>query len=190
MLGAATIEVGAERDSHGRTPIRILRGANERVKERRSLIRVWADREDLFELIDREHDALARPRARERVGNVRRAKRAFELGNRMLARPHQQHAPPGASGQNASRERRQHARAQDRRFAASRGADDPGERATREPGNEVGDDLLTPEEIVRVAHVEEGEPLERAHDDATVLLRRPAGPELKRRVPRQDRSFE
>ena len=61
--------------------------------------------EDFFELIDHKRDALARLQACNGLGNVRRAKHAFELRNWVLARPQDQQTPTVASGQYTSRER-------------------------------------------------------------------------------------
>ena len=105
MLAAAAIKVGAERNNHGRTAIGIERRAHQRVKEQRAHLGVGAGSEDLLELIDRKHDPLARPQARKRLGNVCRAKCAFELCNRVLSRPQDQRTPTGASRQNTSPER-------------------------------------------------------------------------------------
>ena len=80
--------------------------------------------------------------------------------------------------------------AEDRRLAAARGADDTGERSAREPGNEVGDDLLPSIEVIRVADVEERKTLERAQHDTAVPVRGHARAELKRRVVHQDCAFE
>src|SRR5205085_10592701 len=83
---------------------------------------------------------------------------------------------------------------EDRRFAAARRGDETDERCGGEPGNKVGDDLLPSIEILRVADVEEREPLERADHDTTVIVRRSdperARAELERRVLLQDRAFE
>ena len=105
ILAAAAIEVGAECNNHDRAPIGIEHHADERVEEHRSFLGVLAGGEDFFELIDHKRDALARLQACNGLGNVRRAKHAFELRNWVLARPQDQQTPTVASGQYTSRER-------------------------------------------------------------------------------------
>ena len=139
---------------------------DKRVEEHCSFLAVLAGGEDLLELVDDERDSLSRLEARDGLAETRRAEHARELRTRVLARPHEQHPPPSASGQGSFRQRRHEPGAEDRRLTAARGADDADERSAREPGDEVGDDLLPAVEVVRVADIEEREPLKRADDDA------------------------
>ena len=131
---------------------------------------------------------------RDGLAKTRRSEHPLELRTWVLARPHEQHPPLGASGQGSFRQRRHEPGAEDRRLAASRWAEDADERAAGEPGNEVGDDLLPSVEVVRVGDVEEREPFERAHDDPTVVVRRRAHKRTRARlecgVLEQDRALE
>ena len=95
----------------------------------------------------------------------------------MLAGP-QQHLPPaGAAGQRAGRERRQHARAQQRGLADPRRAEDAHQRPLGQPRDQLGDDPVAAAEELGVRALERGQPLERAHHG-----RSGARPERTRRL--------
>ena len=59
MLGAAAVEVGADREHDDQALVGVGRALDQRVEERLPLGLVAAGDEDLLELIDDEHQALA-----------------------------------------------------------------------------------------------------------------------------------
>ena len=165
MLGAARVEVGANRE-HDHQPLVGVAGAlDQRVEERLALGLVATGDEDLLELVDHEHQALAGLEPLERVGDPRRGVLAprlrhrpgegpRELGQRALAGAH--HRPPPAlrAGNDPVGERRQETGAHGRGLAAARGADDREQGRADEAGDELGDQALAAEEVLGVGGVE------------------------------------
>ena len=94
------------------------------------------------------------------------AERPLQLGTRMRSRPEQNDPPAFASRQRARGQGGEQAGPQDRRLAASGRADDAHQRRVDGAGDNVGDEPLTAEEILRVGDVEGGETLERAQLNA------------------------
>ena len=165
MLGAAPVEVGADRE-HDDQPLVGVGGAlDQRVEERLPLGLVATGDEGLLELVDQEHQALAGLEPVERVGDPGRGVLAprlghragegpRELGQRALAGAH--HRPPPAlrAGDDPVGERRQQAGAHGRGLAAARGADHREQGRADQAGDELGDQALAAEEVLGVGGVE------------------------------------
>ena len=165
VLGAARIEVAADRE-HDHQPLVGVAGAlDQRVEERGALGLVATGDEGLLELVDQEHQALAGLEPVERVGDPRRGVLAprlrhrpgegpRELGQRALARAH--HRPPPAlrAGDDPVGQRRQEAGAHGRGLAAARGADDGEQGRADQAGDELGDQALAAEEVLGVGGIE------------------------------------
>ena len=132
------------------------RGADERG----ALPLVGARREGLLELINREHEAAVVADARAR---------AVELALRVLAGPDEHLLPLLAARQHAARQRRQQAGAKHRGLAASRRSDDRQQRRADEPRDELRDEPLAAEEVLRVVGPEGRQALERAHHCGLVV---------------------
>ena len=92
----------------------------------------------------------------------RPGERAVELLERVLAGSEDRLGPDGAAGQDAARERRQQPRPERGGLAAARVADEPQERAAHEAGDQLGDQALPAEVVVRVRGLELGQALVRA----------------------------
>ena len=198
------VEVAADRE-HDHQPLVGVAGAlDQRVEERLALGLVATGDEDLLELIDQEHQALAGREPLERVGDPGRGVLAprlghrpgegpRELGERVLARAH--HRPPPAlrAGDDPVGERRQEAGAHGRGLAAARGADHREQGRADQAGDELGDQALAAEEVLGVGGVERRQAAEGADlglrgirrlvdgVEAGPLAGRPAG---RRRRPR------
>ena len=118
-------------------------------------------REQLLELVDRDHDPLLATEARQDV--LRRpAERPLELGAGVLPGSQQHLSPTGAAGQRPRAQRREHAGAQQRGLADSRRAEDPDQRPLGQPRDQLGHDPVAPAEEVGVRALERGQALERA----------------------------
>ena len=128
--------------------------------------------EDLLELVDRQHDAVAARRLE--TG-------AAQLAHRMLARPNQHLRPLVDARQNPAGQRRQQSGPHDGGLAAARRSYDPEQRRADRPRDQLGDEPLASEEVPGVGDVEAGEALERAHQRRLVrgeqigAARRPPG---------------
>ena len=160
IRGAASVEVGAHGDQHQRTPARVARARDERVDERRALGLLAAGGEDLLELVDRDHE----PAARRHLG-----RRLLERAQRVFTGAQQRDRPALAARQHAGGERGEQSRAQRRGLAAARRPHDPHQRRPGQPCHHLGDEPLAPEEDPGIVHVEGGEALEGAGDDAVGL---------------------
>ena len=102
MLRAATVEVGSDRDHHAHASIRVGRRIDQRVDERGSLELVGARGEDLFELVDDDHECPHPPRSEAHAtpSRYRRASRSHRPGPRgACARG----VLPGVSGSRTTR---------------------------------------------------------------------------------------
>ena len=117
---------------------------DERVDERTPLVLFARCREQLLELVDGEHEPLARRNALER---------GAELGRRSLARTDEHAFRPEGRQQTGTKERR---------LAAAGCPDNREQRRVREPRHHLVHESLTAEEELRVFGLEWGEPLERA----------------------------
>ena len=168
---AVRIEVGPYAD-HDPRPVGGARDHGEQaLQEQPAGGLVAAEREDLLELVDHEHQAAgpATPRGEDlpdressaarvgaQVGVQRRGGRALQGGQRrgqLLQRFH-------ARRQQLARrpERRHQARAQQRRLAAARRAEDGEERVGLQPPGQLGDQRVAAEEQRRVARLERRQP--------------------------------
>ena len=174
MLGAARIEVAANRE-HDHQPLVGVAGAlDQRVEERLPLGPVATGDEGLLELVDQEHQALAGLEPVERVGDPRRGVLAprlghrpgegpRELGQRPLAGAHHRPPPVLGAGDDPVGERRQEAGAHSRGLAAARGADHREQRRADQAGDELCDQALAAEEVLGVGGVERRQAAEGAH---------------------------
>ena len=167
-------EVRSQGEQHDGSARGIPRSVDERVDERPALVVADGRREELLELIDREHELLARTHALEGGDELRRGSLA------------------GAHEQPLARECREQAGTQQRRLAAARRADEREQRRIRQTCDELLDEPLAAEEELGVARFELGEALVRA--DVAIGGRGrappPVGRERQRRVLREDRPFE
>ena len=154
VRGAAAVEVGAHREHHDAAALRIARGAHERRDELAALLLVLAGGEQLLELVDREHAA---PASGEAAAIARRSSRIGCSPGRISARGH-----PSLPGQHAARERGQQPGPHDRRLAAARRDRPREQRRTDEPRDQLGHELLAPEEVLGVVAVERRQALVRA----------------------------
>ena len=137
-------EVRAQREQDDRSALRVPGSVDERVDERTALVLGDGRREQLLELVDREHEPLARGT---------RSSGGDELGRLDVRR---------GGGARTALERRKQAGAEQRRLAAARRPDEREQRRVREPRDELVDEPLTAEEELRVLGLERREPLERA----------------------------
>jgi hypothetical protein len=149
------VEVGTHGDHH-RALARIRGATAQLVDESAAFVVVPACGEQLLELIDDEHGAFAGRGLPERAQGV-------------LAGTDQRPRPPLAAGQDAARERVQEAGADDRGLAAARWPDHAQQRSADEPGDDLGDEPLAPEEVFGVVDVVRGEALVRADGRPLVL---------------------
>ena len=108
-----------------------------------------------------------------------RHEHAAQLVQRPLTGTHQQTSPALAARQDSSGERREQPGAEDRRLAAARRANDAEEAGADEPGDELGDEPLTAEEVVGVDRLEAREALERADALGRHRARASAGPKAR-----------
>ena len=165
MGGEAAVVVGAQRDHDNPTTCRVGGRAGERAREGEPLVLGAAGGEELLELVDGEKEASVRRQRVESLGEGiprPRDEQAPELVHGPLAGAQQETPPAFAARQDSSRERRQETGTEDRRLAAARRADDSEEAAADEPGDELRDESLAAEEVLRVDRLEAREPLERA----------------------------
>jgi hypothetical protein len=176
---AAAVEVGAQCDQHERSPARVANRGDERVSEGRALGLVSAGGEQLFELVDGDHEPALRRRCRDRL---------LERPHWLVARAHERDRPGIATGEHAVVERWQQTGLERRRLAAARRPDDAEQRCAREPRDHLGDEALAAEEDVGVLDLERGEALERADDG--IAGRRRLGGALTRRLQRDDAGGE
>jgi hypothetical protein len=161
--GEPAVEIRAQHHHHQRPPLRIARRSRQPAGERRALTLLLAQREQLLQLVDRDHDPLTGLQPPERAARRLVAQGAAQLGVRVGARPEQHLPPPLAARQRARAQRGQHPGAQQRGLAHPRGADDPGQRRLHQPRQQVGDQALAAAEKLRIGAVEKRQPLERAH---------------------------
>ena len=135
----------------------VARARHEPLDERRALAVVVAGGEDLLELVDR-HDR----------------RRVIALGGRASAASG---CSPGRSSRSRQRSLPGRTPAASAASRPARSADDlplrkgrrSEQRRADEPGDELGDEPLAPEEQVRVVDLERREALERARDDAAFV---------------------
>ena len=166
-------EVRAQREQDERAPFRVPGRLHQCVDERPAFALGYGRGEQLFELVDRDHEPLARSDAPE-LGE--------ELRPRTLA---------GAKHDGAVAERREQARAQQRRLAAPRRPDERKDGRVCESSDELGDKPLASAEELRVRGLERGEPLVRA--DVSKRRDRPCAAVLlgsQGRVLEEDRPLE
>ena len=170
MLGAAPVEVGADREHHDQSLVGVGGALDQRVEEGLALGLVATGDEDLLELIDEEDQTLARPaadRPRRRstaatfscpdLGH-RAGEGSRELGERALARSHHRPAPAVRAGDDPVGERGQETGAYRRGLAAAGGAEHRQQGRADEPGDELGDEALAAEEVLGVRGVEGARP--------------------------------
>jgi hypothetical protein len=168
VLGAARVEVAADRE-HDHQPLVGVTGALDQcVEERLALGPVAAGDEGLLELIDQEHQPLAVGQPLERVGDRRRRARVSrlghrpgegprELGQRARAGAHHRLAPTLRAGNDPVGQRRQEASTNGRGLAAARGADDGEQGRADEAGDELCDQALAAEEVLGMSGIERGQ---------------------------------
>ena len=162
------VEVGSQRDDDPEPAARVTHGQLEAREKARAALLALDEREDLFELVDDEQElrpvvgehALHGPEEAELVGielllqRGRRVRRdpqegRLQLLERVGARCHHRDVP--AAGADLGHEPGEH----DRRLPAPARTDD-GEKPLGDHAlDEVGDELLAAEEVVRV-RLEEG----------------------------------
>ena len=173
VLGAAAVEVGADREHDDDTLLGIVGEADERLCEGRPLAFVATGGEQLLELIDGEHQALVRfervQRRSELVVTVALACRgrdarhdAAQLRERMLARSDQHLSPAPRAWQHAVRQRRQQPGAQHRGLATARRPEHGQQGRADKPRDKTGDEVLAAEEVLGLSGGEGRQPTERA----------------------------
>ena len=117
VLGAARVEVAADREHDDEPLVGVTGTLDQRVEERLALGPVAAGDEGLLELIDQEHQPLAVGQPVERVGDPRRrtlvsrlghrpGQGPRELGQRARAGAHHRAPPVLGAWDDAVRERR------------------------------------------------------------------------------------
>ena len=165
VLGAARIEVAANRE-HDHQPLVGVAGAlDQRVEKRLPLGLVATGDEGLLELVDQEHQALTGLEPVKRVGDPRRRVLAprlghrpgegpRELGQRPLAGAHHRPPPVLRAGDDPVGQRRQQAGAHGRGLAAARGADHREQGRADQAGDQLCDQALAAEEVLGVGGVE------------------------------------
>ena len=158
VVGEPAVEVGANREHDHRVPAGLC---GEPVEKRSPLRLVAAVREDLLELVDREHEPPVRDSGRK--SPVQLLKRTLPGANHGLG-------PGLAVRECARRQSREQPCPKKGGLPTSRGAEDAERRSARETGNQLGDHTLAAEEETGVAGVEGREPFERA--DPAICLRR------------------
>ena len=165
-------EIGAQREQDERPPLSVPCGIDDGVHERAALLLRDGLREQLLELVDRDHDVLARPRLRDGVGHVHCRRDARPQKQKRRAQCRDQPGP------------------EERRLAAPGRADEREKRCLGQPGRQLLDQALAPREQVGVLGLEVVEEFIRADgtsglDGALVpslkhLLRRgPCAPRLR-----------
>ena len=135
--GEAAVEIRPQRHHDERSPLGVARRRHQLLEERRTLLLALTHGEQLLQLVDRDHDPLTRRKLPEHLTETIAVERAPELDIRVLARPQQHLAPPGAARQHARAQRRQHTRAQQRRLADARRAEDPDQRRLHQPREQI-----------------------------------------------------
>ena len=149
MLGAAPVEVGADREHDDQALVGVGRALDQRVEKRLALGLVATGDEDLLELIDAEDEALAGREPLERVPDPgcavfapclghRAGEGPRELGERVLAGAHQRPAPAIRARDDPARQRRQKAGPHRRGLAAARGPDHGEQGRADQAGDELG----------------------------------------------------
>ena len=165
VLGAAPVEVGADREHHDQALVGVGGALDERVEERLALGLVATGDEDLLELVDDEHQPLAVGQPLERIGDPRRGVLASGLGHRSRegsrqlrqrarAGAHHHPPPPLGAGDDTVGERRQQPGAHRRGLAASGRADDREQGRADQAGDQFGHEALAAEEVLGVRRVE------------------------------------
>ena len=168
VLGAARVEVAADREHDHQPLVGVTGTLDQCVEERLALRLVAAGDEGLLELIDREHQPLAVGQPVERVGDPRRRALVSRLGHRpgegprelgQRARAGAHHGAPPVLGawDDAVRQRRQEAGAHGRGLAAARGTDDGEQRRADQAGDQLCDQALAAEEVLGMSGIERGQ---------------------------------
>ena len=183
MLGAARIEVAANREYDHQPLVGVAGALDQRVKESGALGLVATGDEGLLELIDQEHQALVGLEPLERVGDPGRGVLAprlrhrpgegpRELGQRPRAGAHHRPPPALGAGDDAVGQRRQETGPHGRGLAAARGADHREQGRADQPGDELGDQALAAEEVRGVGGIERRQAAVRADQPLGGALRR------------------
>jgi hypothetical protein len=144
-VGAAVaVVIAANRDNHHR-PLGFRGEADQPLDEGAPFRLVGAQREDLFELVDDEHQPLA--------------VRDGENREWVLSGPHDRHLPAVASRDESCPQRRHQTSCKHGRLAATRRSDD--REKARDDGSrgKLADELLAPEKECRVLLRERRQPL-------------------------------
>jgi hypothetical protein len=156
----AAVEIGAQRHDYLRAPLGIARCRRQLLDERRALVLLLAQGEQLLQLVDRDDEPPTGRKLSEHVTEPLAVEGAPKLGTRMGARPEQHLAPFVAARQATGAQGGQHTGAQQRGFPDPRRTEDPHQRRFDQPRQQVRNKALATAEVVRVGAIEEGKPLE------------------------------